>query len=129
MTDYSNAAEIETETVEQMELVTIPTRGHKPMVKWVYPEFQCLCPVSQRHDQGVVKLTYQPNQRILESKSVRDYFMRWRNIRTCQEYVTQELADALFRAAERVWLEVEITWAPRGGITARTVACKGEKRD
>jgi 7-cyano-7-deazaguanine reductase len=126
MTDYSQASEVVTETVEIPMIITFPTRGHNPVVEWEYFEFQCLCPVSQRHDQGVVKLRYAPKDRILESKSVRDYFMQWRNKRTWQEYVTHELAEVLFKAAEPKWLTVEIQWSPRGGIAAKTTAEFGD---
>ena len=126
MTDYSNAAEVKTETVENPNLVTFPSRGHDPVVEWDYPEFQCLCPVSERHDQGVVHIIYQPAEKILESKSVREYLSAWRNKRIWQEYVTTELAKSLFDSAEPVWLVVEIEWAPRGGISAVTRAECGE---
>jgi 7-cyano-7-deazaguanine reductase len=126
MTDYSQASEVVTETVEMPVIITFTTRGHDTVVEWEYPEFQCLCPISQRHDQGVVKLRYAPRNRILESKSVRDYFMQWRNKRTWQEYVTDEIAEVLFKAAEPRWLTVEIQWSPRGGIAAKTCAKRGD---
>ena len=126
MTDYSAAAEIETETVEAPELVTFPSHGHVPVVEWEYAEFQCLCPVSGRHDQGVVRITYQPADSILESKSVREYLAQWRNKRVWQEYVTDELATYLFKACNPEWLKVQITWAVRGGISSKTIATHGE---
>jgi 7-cyano-7-deazaguanine reductase len=129
MTDYSNAGEVETETVEEPNLVTIPSRGHKPVIEWDYPEFQCLCPVSQRHDQGIVHIMYQPAESILESKSVREYLSAWRNKRIWQEYVTDELAQALYNAAKPAWLVLEIEWSPRGGITAVTRSEHGEIGD
>jgi 7-cyano-7-deazaguanine reductase len=125
MTDYSNAGDVETEKVEEPNLVTIPSRGHTPVIEWDYPEFQCLCPVSQRHDQGIIHIIYQPAEKILESKSVREYLSAWRNKRIWQEYVTDELAVAFFKAAEPVWLILEIEWSPRGGITAFTRAEHG----
>jgi 7-cyano-7-deazaguanine reductase len=125
MTDYSKASEAKIEVVTDVELVTFPTGGHKPEIEWEYPEFQCLCPVSSRHDQGVVRITYQPQEKILESKSVRDYLSAWRNKHIWQEYVTDELADALYNASSPVWLIVEITWSARGGICAKTTSKRG----
>ena len=126
MTDYSNASEARVEIPEKVSLDTFKARAHTPLVEWEYPEFQSLCPVSDRHDQGVVRIRYQPGEKILESKSVRDYLMSWRNTRNWQEYITEEIADLLDKACDPVWLEVAISWSPRGGISARTVSIRGD---
>jgi len=125
MTDYSKAWAAKTEKVEH-KLTTFPSRKHQPVVEWEYPEFQCLCPVSERHDQGIVRIRYKPKKKILEGKSVRDYLSCWRNKRIWQEYVTDEIAETLYRACEPEWLIVEIEWAPRGGVFAKTVSEKGK---
>jgi 7-cyano-7-deazaguanine reductase len=125
MTDYSKAGEAKTEVPDGFELTTIPTRGHRPIIEWVYPEFQCLCPVSGRHDQGRVRIKYKPDKKILESKSVRDYLVLWRNRRSWQEYVTEEIASVLYRHCDPKWILVEIEWAPRGGIAAKTISRRG----
>ncbi|MEW6069527.1 MAG: preQ(1) synthase [Candidatus Thermoplasmatota archaeon] len=125
MTDYTKAPHAKTEKVENFKFTTIPCRGHKPIIEWEYPEFQCLCPISGRHDQGVVKLKYEPGSKILESKSVRDYLAEWRNKKIWQEYATDEIANELYKACKPKWLTIEISWAARGGIFAKTVAERG----
>lgn len=122
MTDYSKAASTKIETARKIKLVTFPVRNHRPVIEWEYPEFQCLCPISERHDSGIVRIRYQPGEKILESKSVRDYLASWRNMKIWQEYVTEEIADALHRACRPDWLIIEIEWSPRGGVFARTVS-------
>jgi 7-cyano-7-deazaguanine reductase len=101
--------------------------GHTPEVELEYPEFQSLCPVSGRHDAGIVHIRYRPGEKILESKSLRDYLASWRNLKSWQEYITDEIAERLYLACEPVWLTVEIEWAPRGGIFARTVSRRGDE--
>ena len=127
MTDYSKASDVEVEVPEGVEVMTFSARGHAPVIEWEYPEFQSLCPVSERHDQGIVTIRYKPRERILESKSVRDYLMGWRNKRNWQEYITDEIADRLFRACDPQWLTVTITWSARGGITAKTISQRGSQ--
>ncbi len=129
MTDYSKAKDATIEVIENPELITIPTRGHRPVIEWTYPEFQCLCPVSERHDQGKVTIRYQPNEEILESKSVRDYLSRWRTKRIWQEYVTEEIAKILFETCSPEWLIIEIEWSSRGGIYAKTISKMGEVKN
>ena len=127
MTDYSKASEAVVEIPEGVKLLTFPARGHSPLIEWEYPEFQSLCPVSERHDQGVVTILYKPKEKILESKSVRDYLMMWRNKKNWQEYITEEIADLLFRACEPDWLTVTIDWVARGGIFATTISRRGNE--
>ncbi len=126
MTDYSKAQNAVVETPDVREIICFPAKEHTPLIEWEYPEFQSLCPVSDRHDQGVVTIQYKPADRILESKSVRDYLMMWRNKKNWQEYITDEIADILYTASEPEWLTVQIDWASRGGILARTLSRRGE---
>ena len=125
MTDYSKASEAKVEIPDGVKLITLPAREHTPLIEWEYPEFQSLCPVSERHDQGVVTIQYKPRQEILESKSVRDYLMMWRNKRNWQEYITEEIADLLYKTCEPDWLMVTINWSARGGIVAKTTSKRG----
>ena len=81
MTDYSKATDAKIELPKNAKLTTFSAKGHQPVIEWEYPEFQCLCPVSKRHDQGIVRLKYQPEEYIMESKSVREYLSSWRNLR------------------------------------------------
>ena len=125
MTDYSQAASAKIDLVENYTFDTIPSRGGGLTVEWIYPEFQSLCPLSERHDQGELTIRYSPREKLLESKSVRDYLSLWRNMRIWQEYVTGEIAGALYNAIEPEWLTVEIEWTARGGIYAVTLAERG----
>ncbi|MBN2543780.1 hypothetical protein JXI42_13040 [bacterium] len=120
MTDYSKAESARTETPGDFKLVTFPARGNRPVVELEYPEFQSLCPVSGRHDQGTVVIRYKPLKSILEQKSIREYLSKWRNLHNWQEFITEHIAGVIFEALEPEWLTVEISWASRGGILVRT---------
>lgn len=126
MTDYSKASLADTEVPEYGKIVLIRARGHRPEVEFEYPEFQSLCPVSGRHDQGTVIIRYRPEENLLEGKSLRDYLASWRTTRNWQEYITEEIADKLFSACSPSWLTVDIHWAPRGGIYTTTTSARGE---
>jgi len=121
MTDYSKASDAAVEIPNGVTITTFPARGHAPLIELEYPEFQSLCPVSERHDQGVVTIRYKPGDKILEGKSLRDYLMMWRNKRNWQEYITEEIAG------EPEWLTVIINWSARGGILAKTTAERGKQ--
>ena len=125
MVDYSKASDATVEIPDGVTVTTFPAREHAPLVELEYPEFQSLCPISERHDQGVVTIRYKPRDKILEGKSLRDYLMAWRNKKNWQEYITEEIADLLYKGCEPEWLTVTINWAARGGILAKTTAERG----
>jgi 7-cyano-7-deazaguanine reductase len=127
VTDYSKASSAKLERPENYKFDFIKINKHDLIVEWVYPEFQSICPISKRHDQGELKLIYKPKDKILESKSVREYLSLWRNLHNWQEHLTDEIADALYKAIMPVGLSVEIEWSPRGGIFAHTIAKKGKE--
>ncbi|MBN1755922.1 NADPH-dependent 7-cyano-7-deazaguanine reductase [bacterium] len=126
MTDYNAAQEAQIEVPEGVKLQTIPSAGKNPVIELSYPEFQSLCPVSNRHDQGKVTIRYKPSESILEQKSIRDYLASWRELHSWQEYITEEIATAIQAACKPEWLIVEITWAARGGIYVKTLAKRPE---
>jgi len=51
--------------------------------------------------------------------------MMWRNKRNWQEYITEEIADLLYKTCEPDWLMVTINWSARGGIVAKTTSKRG----
>lgn len=126
MTDYSRADSAVTEKVENYKFDTITAKNIETVIEWEYPEFQSICPVSGRHDQGSLILRYRPRDKILESKSMRDYLMIWRNKKNWQEFVTNEIADSVYNSIDPAGLIVQIDWAPRGGIYAKTIARRGD---
>jgi 7-cyano-7-deazaguanine reductase len=127
MADYSKASDATVEIPDGVTVTTFPAREHAPLIELEYPEFQSLCPISERHDQGVVTIRYKPREKILEGKSLRDYLTMWRNKRNWQEYITAEIADLLYKSCEPEWLTVIISWSARGGILAKTTAERGSR--
>jgi 7-cyano-7-deazaguanine reductase len=126
MTDYSKAGSVKTEKPDNYKFDFLPVSEHSLIVEWTYPEFQSICPISDRHDQGSLKLIYKPKKKLLESKSAREYLRLWRNLHIWQELVTEEIADILYRELSPIGLIIEIDWTPRGGIYARTISRKGD---
>jgi len=116
-----------TQVPDNVELTTFPSNGKGTLVELTYPEFQSLCPISGRHDQGTVRIQYITDEKIMETKSVRDYLASWRTVRNWQEYITEEIAEKIYRNCGPKWLKVEIQWAPRGGVFSRTEAERGKR--
>lgn len=79
-------------------------------------EFTSLCPVTGQPDFSTVRITYEPNELCLESKSLKLYLWTFREeghfCEALSSRIARDVLDVL--AAKRV--EVEVTQRPRGGI-------------
>ncbi len=80
------------------------------------PEFTCLCPLTGQPDFARFKITYVPNERCVELKSLKLYFWSYRNEGAFHEAVTNRIADDLVKALKPRALVVTGEWFVRGGI-------------
>jgi len=65
---------------EMPELVAIPYFGLEEEVSYTYEELVALCPMTGIMDAYKVTITYTPNQHVCELKSLRFYFLAYRNL-------------------------------------------------
>lgn len=80
-------------------------------------EFTCVCPMTGQPDFAKITVRYIPDQRIVESKSLKLYFWSYRNEGVFHEHVTNLILDDLVAALEPRWCEVVSEFGIRGGIT------------
>ena len=80
------------------------------------PEFTCLCPLTGQPDFARFKITYIPDQKCVELKSLKLYFWSYRNEGAFHEAVTNRIADDLLHALQPRALVVTGDWFVRGGI-------------
>jgi len=81
-----------------------------------FPEFTHVCPVTGRPDHGVLDITYEPDQRIIEEKSLRDYLFEYRNNGIWHEAVAADICDHIAEAVNPHSVHVVIEFKARGGI-------------
>ncbi len=81
------------------------------------PEFTCLCPLTGQPDFAHFKITYVPDKKCVELKSLKLYFWSYRNEGAFHEAVTNRIADDLVQALSPRTLVVTGHWFVRGGIT------------
>ena len=80
------------------------------------PEFTSLCPKTGMPDFGEIRITYVPNDRCIELKSLKYYFLDFRNRGIFYEAVTNQILDDLVAACEPRRMTVVGDFSPRGGI-------------
>ncbi len=86
-------------------------------VTLVCPEFTCLCPMTGQPDFGTITIRYIPDQKIVESKSLKLYLWSFREEGTFQEHLTNVILDDLVKLLEPHWCHVTGAFNARGGIT------------
>jgi 7-cyano-7-deazaguanine reductase len=90
------------------------------------PEFTSICPLTGGPDFGELTIRYVPDARLYELKSLRDYLTGFRDRRILQEEVVNEVLERLVEDGAPRFVEVEGSFAARGGMTTRVVASAGE---
>ena len=81
------------------------------------PEFTCVCPLTGQPDFGTITITYVPDKRILESKSLKLYLWSYRNEGTFHEHVTNRILDDVVAVLDPWSCTVTGAFMARGGIS------------
>lgn len=86
------------------------------------PEFTSLCPKTGQPDFGEIRITYVPDARCVELKSLKYYLQDFRSRGIFYEHVTNQILDDLVAALEPRRLTVVGDFSARGGITTSVTA-------
>ena len=102
-----------------------PERDYE--IKFVFPEFTSVCPVTGQPDFATITITYVPDKRCVEMKSLKLYFFAYRNKGIFYEAVTNTILDDLVAVLKPRRMKVVGEFAVRGG-TAGIVTVEYEGR-
>ena len=105
-------------TQPKRELETFPNRNpdRDYMVELNTSEFTCICPKTGQPDFAEIHIRYVPDQKIVESKSLKLYLWSFRDEGTFHEHFANLLLDDLVSALDPRWCHVEVNFNARGGI-------------
>ena len=95
-------------------------------VTLVTDEFTCVCPATGQPDFARITINYVPDQKIVESKSLKLYFWSYRDEGIFHEHVTNIILEDLVELLDPRWCEVITEFGVRGGI-AITVRAEHRK--
>jgi 7-cyano-7-deazaguanine reductase len=99
-----------------LETVPNPQAGSLYLARFTAPEFTSLCPVTGQPDFAHLVIDYAPDQRLIESKSLKLFLASFRNHGAFHEDCTLAIGKRIVVAAEPLWLRIGGYWYPRGGI-------------
>lgn len=99
-----------------LEAVSNPHADTDYFIRFTAPEFTCLCPITGQPDFAHVVIDYVPDQRIVESKSLKLFLGSFRNHAGFHEATTLTIGKRIHDAIAPKWLRIGGYWYPRGGI-------------
>ena len=86
-------------------------------VKFNCPEFTSLCPIRGQPDFATITISYVPDVRMVESKSLKLYLFSFRNHGDFHEDCVNIIMKDLIKLMEPKYIEVWGKFTPRGGIS------------
>lgn len=91
------------------------------------PEFTTLCPKTGQPDFGHIIISYIPDKRMVESKSLKLYLFSFRNHGDFHEDVVNIIMKDLKKLMDPKYIEVKGDFMPRGGISILPFANDGDE--
>jgi 7-cyano-7-deazaguanine reductase len=82
----------------------------------VCPEFTSMCPKTGQPDFGTLTISYVPNQKCFELKSLKLYLHQYRNHGAFYERVTNQILDDLVTVTQPRQMSITAEFTARGGI-------------
>jgi 7-cyano-7-deazaguanine reductase len=99
-----------------------PRPGREYEVKFVFPEFTSVCPVTGQPDFATITIAYVPDRLCVEMKSLKLYFFSYRNKGIFYEAVVNTILDDLVAVLRPLRMTVIGEFAVRGGTEGTVTA-------
>ena len=96
-------------------------------VKFNCPEFTSLCPITGQPDFANIIISYVPNIKMVESKSLKLYLFSFRNHGDFHEDCVNIIMKDLIKLMDPKYIEVWGKFTPRGGISIDPYCNYGKK--
>ena len=91
--------------------------GNDYFVKFNCPEFTSLCPITGQPDYATIYISYIPDIKMVESKSLKLYLFSYRNRGDFHEDCVNCIMKDLIKLMDPKYIEVWGKFLPRGGIS------------
>ena len=95
-------------------------------VRFNCPEFTTLCPITGQPDFAEIRISYLPDKRMVESKSLKLYLFSFRSHGDFHEDCVNIIMKDLVKLMNPKYIEVIGLFTPRGGISIYPYANYGK---
>lgn len=96
-------------------------------VKFNCPEFTSLCPITSQPDFATIYISYIPDKKLVESKSLKLYLFSYRNKGEFHENCVNTIMKDLVKLMDPKYIEVWGKFMPRGGLSIDPYCNYGKK--
>ena len=96
--------------------------GREYTIEITCPEFTSVCPKTGQPDFGTLSISYVPDRRCVELKSLKLYLQQFRNEGIFYEHATNRILDDLVAVIQPRRMTLVAEFTPRGGITTKVTA-------
>jgi 7-cyano-7-deazaguanine reductase len=86
-------------------------------VRFNCPEFTTLCPITGQPDFAEIRISYVPDVKMVESKSLKLYLFSFRSNGDFHEDCVNTIMKDLIKLMDPKYIEVTGLFTPRGGIS------------
>ena len=100
-----------------------PSPGRDYEIKFVFPEFTSMCPVTGQPDFATITVSYTPIEKCVEMKSLKLYYLAFRNKGVFYERVANHVMDDLLAVLKPKRMTVVADFNARGG-TVGVITCR-----
>jgi len=107
--------------VDILETIPYEYIGKKTEVMIPTNEFTSVCPWSGLPDFADIKVTYVPNEQLIEMKSLKYYLTSYRNVGIYQEHATNRILNDLVKCCDPLYMKIDADWNARGGLGTKVV--------
>ena len=114
-------------TPEVLETFDNKHQGNDYFVKFNCPEFTSLCPITGQPDFATIYISYVPDVKMVESKSLKLYLFSFRNHGDFHEDCVNIIMKDLIKLMNPKYIEVWGKFTPRGGISIDPYCNYGRK--
>ena len=109
---------VRSDTMSSPKIETFPNPrpGRDYEIAISAPEFTSVCPITGQPDFGEIRITYVPDERCIELKSLKLYIFDYRQRGIFYEAATNQILDDLVASCQPRRMTVVGDFTPRGGI-------------
>lgn len=105
-----------------LESVPYENKAKDTWVEIRNPEFTSLCPKTGLPDYGTINIRYKPDKWIVELKSLKYYFLQYRNSGIFYENLAKLILEHLVKKIRPLEMIVEAEFTPRGGLSSKVIS-------
>ncbi len=104
--------------IAEGKLITFPNPriGRRYNIDICLPEFTCKCPFSGYPDFATIHITYIPDEKVVELKSLKLYINSYRDRYISHEESANQILDDFVAACDPLEVTVKADFAPRGNV-------------